>query len=104
MRRLLLIACLFLLPACTATSQASEAKPRVRDEVRRACIEIMGFSPGETHYDGCVESLTRTVAGMEHGRALQADRVACVESGNAVGTRDFAVCVTARKQLRDREL
>jgi hypothetical protein len=93
----------FLLPACAAAGHAADGRPRVADQVRHACIDIMGFNPGEAHYDGCAESLSRTLAGMKAARTLEADRAACAAAGKLAGTRDFALCVNDRQQRQGRE-
>jgi hypothetical protein len=81
------------LSACAFGANAEPISAPETAHVRDICRTVMGLSPGEGHFDACVDSLAHTVAGMRDAAHTQAQHEACGAKGLRPGTRDFAVCV-----------
>jgi hypothetical protein len=61
-------------------------------EVGALCRGVIGLSPGEKHFAACIDSLTRSVRGLEHGRGLVVARRECLARGLQPDTGAFAEC------------
>lgn len=65
------------------------------DEARSVagvCASVMRLQSGEAHYQGCLESLSRSLAGLGQSRAAQDAHEACLKRGLQPLTSDLATC------------
>ncbi len=93
--------CAIMVAACSMamvgmTSRAEAAAPSTSREavgVAQICKSVMRVSPGEAHYDGCVESLSQSMQSLSDSRRLEAVREGCLSRGAQPATSDLAVCI-----------
>jgi hypothetical protein len=86
------LACAFALPATGALARPAPADGVVAD----ACQSVVRVQPGTAQYDGCVESLSGSLAGIGQGRAMMRAHDACLEQGLKPGTPGLAECTLSR--------
>lgn len=83
-----------LLAGCAFDdTRAETVSPATEAHITHACKDIMGFAPGETRYDDCIESLRHTASGIAHASRLQTAHTACLNKSLTPGTPEFARCV-----------
>jgi hypothetical protein len=93
-----LIALIVMLTACSGAGADPGVSSEHAAQVKQICKDVMGFSPGEAHFMGCVESLQQTLVQIDHADATQRDRETCQTRGLRIGTAEFATCVVGLEQ------
>jgi len=66
---------------------ASEAR-----SVADICASVMHLPSGEAHYQGCLESLSQSLAGLGQSQAVQDAHEACLKRGLQPSSPDLATC------------
>ena len=56
------------------------------------CASVMRLQSGEAHFQGCLESLSRSLAGLGQSRAAQDAHEACLKRGLQPRSPDLATC------------
>ena len=62
-------------------------------QVGGLCQSVIGLQPGEAHYVGCVESLSDSLRGLGHSRAVARAHGDCLDRGLKPDTPELAECV-----------
>lgn len=66
--------------------------------VGEICRSTLGVTPGEAHYDACVDSLSATARNLGRGRGLVSAREACLQRGLSPDTPALSQCVLANRR------
>jgi hypothetical protein len=61
-------------------------------DVSNICRSVIGAEPGSAQYVGCIESLSASWTGLQHGRSAAEARSDCLARGLRPGTSELAVC------------
>jgi hypothetical protein len=97
--------------ACASASHAGDAENPSASQavsVRNICRSIIGVSPGEAHFDACVQSLSDSLRASDRDRALLDARNDCASKGMARDSSELAECtlraadsISARRPLSE---
>jgi hypothetical protein len=60
---------------------------------RDLCTGVIGFYPGEEHFNGCVSSLADSIQNANRGHAIVQARTQCFAQGFNPGSSDLALCL-----------
>jgi hypothetical protein len=67
-------------------------------DLGQICQSVVGASPGEAHYVGCVENLSESRSAFDHDRAVGQARASCLEEGLRPDTAELAQCALSRSR------
>ncbi len=65
------------------------------------CRSVMRLEPGEAHYNGCLESLSRALKGLEQNRGVQDAHAACMAKGLEPGSPALSACTVTLSEAED---
>jgi hypothetical protein len=96
------LAALIGVLAFAGAAGPAAAQPYDRDgpssDLGQICRSVVGASPGEAHYVGCVESLSESQRSFDHDRAVGQARASCLAEGLRPNTPDLAECTLNRSR------
>jgi hypothetical protein len=96
LRRTLAAALVFALAsagACAAGAYDPDSLATAqRDRAGQICADVMRLSPGEEHYDSCVDTLSDSARSLGRGQALRAARGICLDRGLTPGSASWGEC------------
>lgn len=83
------------VPAAAAPYNPDRLPTNQIAAVGQICQSVIGVRPGETHFAGCVDSLSQSWRGLDRARRLAGARAGCIAHGLAPNTPELAQCVLA---------